>query len=395
MRTSYSALNTFEQCPQKFKYQVIDKIKALKGVEAVFGTTVHGTLKFMFSHDPLFPALDEILNNFSESWNTSSGNIFPPMAPEHKDTYAESGKGIIKNFYKKNPPWIYPVVDTESRFEVLMPDPQTNKSHILAGIIDRIDKIGEGAYEIIDYKTARKLPAQKTVDDDLQLSVYHMALLNRWPNIEAKNIKLSLYFLKHNEKISTSRDVEALKQTTQKIIDTIRSIEKQTAENKFPPNPTALCDYCPYKTRCPVWRHLYKKEAPQVDEDMLQKTLQEYFAIKEADTKNAKRLKELQSVVRIFMDTHGLDRVFDDRGFSVVKRLQQRFAYDFDKVREIMLSAGLQKEWGSILEADEKKLKLIFDQLPYHIRQQIAEQKKLSKEFVTLVASSKPAKNKF
>src|SRR3989344_9384760 len=159
MRTSYSALNTFEQCPQKFKYQVIDKIKAPKSVEAVFGTTVHGTLKFMFSHDPLFPALDEISNNFSESWSTSSGNIFPPMAPEHKDTCAESGKEIIKNFYKKNPPWIYPVVDTESRFEVLMSDSQTNKSHILAGIIDRIDKIGGGGYEVIDYKTERKLPA--------------------------------------------------------------------------------------------------------------------------------------------------------------------------------------------------------------------------------------------
>src|SRR3989344_652130 len=112
MRTSYSALNTFEQCPQKYKFQIIDKIKAPKSVEAVFGTTVHGALKFMFSHDPLFPTLDEIVNHFVEGWQSSSDNIFPVMTPEHRATYEESGKLIIKNFYKKNPPWLFSVVDT-------------------------------------------------------------------------------------------------------------------------------------------------------------------------------------------------------------------------------------------------------------------------------------------
>ena len=188
-------------------------------MEAVFGTTVHGALKFMFSHDPLFPTLDEIVNHFVEGWQSSSDNIFPVMTPEHRATYEESGKLIIKNFYKKNPPWLFSVVDTESRFEVLISDAKTNKNHVLAGIIDRIDKTSEGEYEIIDYKTARKLPAQSTVDDDLQLSVYHIALLDRWPNIEAKNVKLSLYFLKHNEKITTKRTLDDLKNIKHRVFD--------------------------------------------------------------------------------------------------------------------------------------------------------------------------------
>ena len=137
---------------------------------------------------------------------------------------------------------------------------------------------------------------------------------------------------------------------------------------------------------------MYKKEAPQIDEAKLQQSLHEYFAIKESDNANAKRLKELQGTINAYMTTNGVDRVFDERGYFIAKRLQQRFKYDFDKIREIMFAAGLQKEWNMILEADDKKLKLIMGQLPYHIRQQITEQKKLSKEFTTLVASSKPVK---
>src|SRR3989338_10643426 len=110
MRTSYSALDTFKQCPQKFKFQVIDKIKAPKSVEAVFGTAVHAALKFMFSHDPIFPTLDQILADFEESWRSSSVKVSPELAPALKTTYEESGKSLLKNFYKKNQPWNFSVV---------------------------------------------------------------------------------------------------------------------------------------------------------------------------------------------------------------------------------------------------------------------------------------------
>ncbi|MEK7646921.1 MAG: PD-(D/E)XK nuclease family protein [Patescibacteria group bacterium] len=62
MRTSYSALDTYKTCPLKYKYQNIDKIKAPKNKEAVFGTVVHEALKFMFEKTPLYPTLDEVVN---------------------------------------------------------------------------------------------------------------------------------------------------------------------------------------------------------------------------------------------------------------------------------------------------------------------------------------------
>jgi hypothetical protein len=92
------------------------------------------------------------------------------------------------------------------------------------------------------------------------------------------------------------------------------------------------------------------------------------------------------------MESNGVERVFDERGFYISKKLQQRFKYDLDKVKQVLLGAGLSDKWEALLEADEKKLKLIMETLPSPVRNEIAALKTLSKEFTTLTASSKPAK---
>jgi len=66
-----------------------------------------------------------------------------------------------------------------------------------------MDEINKNGIEIIDYKTSRKMPSQEMVDKNLQLSIYHLGLIKRWPHISPGEVKLSLYFLEHGEKIST------------------------------------------------------------------------------------------------------------------------------------------------------------------------------------------------
>ena len=390
MRTSYSALDTFRQCPQKFKFQVIDKIKAPKAPEAVFGNSVHRALKFMFSRDPLFPTVEEVSANFSETWRAASQKA--DFEKTLVETYEDSGRSMLKKFYSANPPWNFSVVDTESHFEVPMPSPD-GETHVLAGIIDRIDKIGEGEYEIIDYKTNRRLPSQASADENLQMSIYHMALTRRWPNLNPSKIKLSLYFLKHGEKISSFRAPEALAATSEAILKSIKEIQKNLKDNAWKPNPSPLCDWCAYKPICPAWKHLYKTTGElDPSEAELQSALREYFLIKESENKNEERSKELQTTIKAYMDSHGVERVFDDRGYFVAKKLLQRFKYDANSVRDILLSNGLEAKWQAILSADEKKLKAILKSLPSPVQAQIEQNKILQKEYIVLSASSKPAK---
>ena len=71
------------------------------------------------------------------------------------------------------------------------------------------------------------------------MSIYQLGLMKKWPHIDSDKIKLSFYFLKHGEKISTARTKEQTEETRNFILDTIRDInEKIKDNNNFPPTPS-------------------------------------------------------------------------------------------------------------------------------------------------------------
>lgn len=383
MRTSYSALDTYKQCPQKYKFQEIDRIPASKSKEAIFGTLIHEALKFMFERSPLYPTLDQVTDYFRSNFQAKSAEwiLF------ERDAYQEEGLRMLKNFYGRNAPWNFSVVDLESKFEVLIHDEAQGETHVLAGKIDRIDKLNDGSYEIIDYKTARKLPPQDKVDSDLQLSIYGLGLQKKWPQVEPGKIKLSLYFLKHDEKLSTVRTKEATDATKEEILGSIREIKKKIeAGERFDPSPSPLCDWCPYKPMCPAWKYLYRSSRqPALSDQQINLAINEYFELVKTKDGAEERMAELKQKIREYMESGGYDRVFGEDGF-ISKTIQKRFSYDFEKIRAILEPLG---KWQDILAADDKRLKLVQKELPPHIRQEIESAKILTKEFTVLTASQK------
>ncbi len=387
MRTSYSALQTYKQCPQKYKFQEIDRIPAKKSKEAVFGTLVHGSLNFMFKQTPLFPTMEEVVEYYRSNFSSVSNDVFETEAI--RKAYVDEGSNMLKSFYKKNPPWNFSVLGLETRFEVVLEDEKNKITHVLAGKVDRIDKLPDETYEIIDYKTAKRLPSQEAVDSDLQLSLYALGVQKKWPHMNSQNMKVSLYFLKHQEKLSSIRTPESSAGVQREALDTISEILWKTQEKKtFEPTPSPLCGYCPYKPVCPAWKHLYAKRAKNSDSPApppIDDTLQEYFRLKKEEQKNKKRLAELQGQIKDFMEREGVTRVFGEDG-SISKSVQVRRTYLFDAIRRILEPIG---KWEAILDADEKKLKALLKELPEDIVGQIKEFGIETREFTMLKASMK------
>lgn len=337
----------------------------------------------MFTKSPLFPSLDEVVNFFHKNWDEKKEKV---EWQEHEEgIFQKEGIEIIRRFYNSNQPWNFHAVDLESRFEVLLEDAPRKEYHVLAGIIDRIDKLDDGTYEIIDYKTARRMPSQDALNRDLQLSIYHLGLLKRWPHLASQNIKLTLQFLKHNEKISTFRSPDALEKTKESLIKDIREIQERVKNNDFPATPSALCDWCGYRKICPVWKHLYAAEEPTPDNQQMQEIIKEYFFLKEHNQNNNRKIAELQKMILGFMENEKMDRVFGNDGY-ITKTIRTAVLYDLEKTKTILLPLG---KWEETLKVDERKLEKIIAVLPAEIQEKFKELVIEKKASLTLTATRK------
>lgn len=378
MRISYSALDTFQTCPLKYKYQNIDKIKEPKSKEAVFGTLIHSTLNFIHTPSLLQPNIEQALDYFSKNWNSE---IYEDELEER--AAFSLGVSMIQNYYAKNNPAEANVVDLESRFQIEIGDQKNSSNHIISGIIDRIDKTEDG-YEIIDYKTTKKMPSQEKVDNDLQLSVYLNAFLKRYPK-EIENldkITVSLYYLKHGVKLSSSRTKEQLQKTSELFLEIISEIEKSS----FPANVNPLCDWCGYQKICPAWRHRFKEER-KVDTEEVNKAVDEYIETKNDISQKKLKMMKLEEKIKQYMEQEGVERVFSDNGLgSIAQTIRKTYKYDEKMIRDIL--EPLDK-WEAVLKVDGIALKNIMGVLSPSARKDIESARILDKESKSLTVKKK------
>ncbi len=377
MKTSFSALETYLQCPLKFKYQEIEKRKAPKSKEAMLGTAVHQALHYYHGSGPHFPTLDDVLEYYRKNW---VGEKVEWKGKDEERAYFEDGKKLLESYCTRNDPRTAKILDLEARFEAPLSDSAVKETHLITGKIDRVDKDDEGVIEIIDYKTAKRMPTQAQVDTSLQLSIYHLGLKQRWPELRPKKVKLSLYFLRHNEKLSTEGTEEKIEETKQRVLGVIRDIQK----SDFSPTPGPLCDWCPYRPICPMWAHEYMEEgSPGLEQ--IQGVLQEYFTLKDEEKKNTKRLRELRGIIEDYYDRTGLERVFHTEG-HVTRLPQKRIKYDPLKIKQILEPLGV---WDEVLSLDQSKLKKIITSLPSPARIQLEAAKIDEKKYKVITATKK------
>jgi RecB family exonuclease len=370
MRISYSALDTYKSCPLKYKYQQIDKIKTPKSKEAVFGTILHSTMKFIHTPGILSPTLEQAMEFFSNSWNPA---VFD--SPEEERAAFVQGVKIIQDYFRQNNPADFNIVNLESRFQIEIGPVKSSaddhgareERHIISGIIDRIDRTSDG-FEIIDYKTTKKMPTQDRVEGDMQLSVYLAAFLSYYPE-ERKNLdklKVSLYFLKHGVKLTATRTEEQLKENEAVFLATIKLIE----EGKFEPTISPLCDWCGYQNICPMWKHKFK-ETRKIDTQEIAGLIDEYIELKSAMSLTKDRLAKIQEDIVTYMGQEGVERVFGSQGI-IARSLRVTYKYDEEKIQAILEPLG---RWQEVLKLDKTALKNVSDLLPAPVKKEIEKAK--------------------
>ena len=238
MRLSYSSINTYETCPAKFKFQYEDRVPQARSAALSFGDSLHRALYLFHNRPvPVPPSVGELHEMLEASW-VSDG--FGDASEEQ--TYREHGRQVLARYHRENAAAYRIPAALEFRFTVEV------EGVALSGVIDRMDRIPGGGYEIVDYKTNRRLPPQSRIDQDLQLSIYHMAAREIW-GIEPE--RLTLYYLLPGQRMTTVRtpaDVDELRRR-------IAIVAERIEAGKFEPRQNPLCDWCEYQALCPLFRH--------------------------------------------------------------------------------------------------------------------------------------------
>jgi RecB family exonuclease len=340
MRLSYSSINTYETCPAKFKFQYEDRVPQAPSPALSFGDSLHQALHLFHNRPvPVAPSLEELQEMLEATW-VSEG--FSGESEER--TYRDHGRQVLAQYHRENAADYRIPVALEFRFQVQV------EGVTLSGIIDRMDRLPGGGYEIVDYKTNRRLPPQSRIDQDLQLSIYHLAAREVW-GIEPE--RLTLYYLLPGQRMSTTRspaDVDELRRRIGVVAERIEA-------GMFEARQNPLCDWCDYQALCPLFRHQYERDkgdpAPRMTE-----IVDEWIALKRQGRDVYRRLDELNPLINAFADEHGYRRLFGTDGSAIDRRPQHVTAPVDEKVREVLEPLGL---WEHVLSVDPGKLNALIE----------------------------------
>lgn len=241
-KLSYTQIVAFESCPKQYKYRHILGIGGKGSASQSYGNSMHNTLakfyqeiidarqKTLFNDGPS-ASLERLLELYEETWIP-----YYYDSKSHERQKKEQGKEALTLYFEHNHEQFDRVSMIEKGFNVKI------GKYTFRGVIDRVDDLGDGRVEIVDYKTG-KTRTQRQVDTDKQLTLYAIAV----EQVFKKTLdRVSLYFLNDGVKVESVRTEE----DKQKFIHEIAELAEGLKTTDFSATPGFHCKFCDYYGIC-------------------------------------------------------------------------------------------------------------------------------------------------
>ncbi len=377
---SHSRLSCYEQCPQKFKLQYIDKVETEveESIEAFLGSQVHEALEKLYrdcDHQKLL-SLDELLGFFREQWKNNWSDTIIIVNEEYTaENYLRMGEKYLSDYYKRYHPFNQgKTIALEERILINL-DPAGE--YKLQGYIDRLTETTDGCYEIHDYKTNSRLPLADYIQTDRQLALYMIGVKHHYPDV--KQVRLIWHFLKFDKEIDSTRtdaELEELRRSTMQLIDTIEGDEEYVA------SPGYLCEWCEFKPVCRQWKHLYKvseKPANEYLKDSGVQLVNRYAELKskqkQLNNELEDELEKLEEAIISFAEKEQVDCVFGSKNKVRVTESERYVFPAKDSLKRKQLEDCI-KQMGVWAEVD---------QLDTNALGKLIQEKRCTKEFLDTV----------
>lgn len=247
---SPSSIETFRQCPLKFKYSRIDRLFDPPTEATVLGSFVHAVLETLYALPSEQRTLAEAKAIMGNLWSVEWGFTASEVLKENEKAlhnFRWQAWWCIENYFAlENPTQIDPKgIEHELNSRI--------SSVPIKGFIDRWHREKSGIV-ISDYKTG-KTPRPPYVEPKFfQLLVYADILGSE---LQEQVTRVELLYLKDGVRLQLSNRneiAEKIASMREVVAETHTAVIDRCNKGEFEPTVNKLCDWCSYKSFCPAWQ---------------------------------------------------------------------------------------------------------------------------------------------
>jgi superfamily I DNA/RNA helicase/RecB family exonuclease len=245
---SASDLDLYRICPLKYKFARVFAIPEEPTINQRFGILIHQVLERFHAdelrqghgqlddggEDVRREGIDRLLWLFEAGWRRAGFG-----ASDDELQYRDRAVAALTRYWERHrrsestPVWL------ERAFAFGI------GPHQLRGRIDRVDRLPEGGYELIDYKTGKPSVAPELAGD-LQLALYRLGARESW-RIDAD--AGSYWYVLEDEKVSVPGAPDDRERVERTVLEVAEGIQAQD----FEPRPSyEICSWCDYRLICPA-----------------------------------------------------------------------------------------------------------------------------------------------
>lgn len=244
LKVSASSIDTYKQCPRKWKYIYVDDARSLPTIPTVAGTFVHSILEEFYQWDPE-ERTEELAKEIARyEWDKmvkldKAFNALRLSEQEQKAMRVAAWRSV-KGTWELEIPEEVSVLEVEQEFMLSHDDAWVR------GFIDRVQREGDGV-GITDYKTGNP-PKQRYKRDKLvQVELYALAVQELY---EEPVVSAALMYL-GREIVQTEINESVLRRTRKRLSDAIGNIRGSLDSGTFEPKTGPLCAWCDFLLDCP------------------------------------------------------------------------------------------------------------------------------------------------
>ena len=252
-RFSHTSIRSYLVCPRRFLFEELFGLEPEKPARVIFGRIIHEALRRLHDRFREMGPKDELLAQaqIKEAGDNLEEMGYAKLAKAILERYVEEETGIWEEGRRTEL--------TEAEFEIEV------GGFKLVGKIDRIDRLPDGRYEIIDYKASSSRGSLKRrflnekgdpnyKPEDYQLPIYYLGASR---GLGLPIARLTIYNLmellrggKMRQSLAIGDDLteEELEQVEAELIRALKGI----SQGVYPPEPRdeRECDRCPFDFIC-------------------------------------------------------------------------------------------------------------------------------------------------